>query len=90
MILIMKTSGMLWQYHWDESVLGNNSNIIDFPEDNSNSISFKFKQQTRGNTGNNGIKDVEIMIPLKYLSNFWRTFEMPLINCEISLMLVLS
>ena len=25
------------------------------------------------------------MVPLKYLSNFWRTFEIPLINCEINL-----
>ena len=25
------------------------------------------------------------MVPLKYLSNFWRTFEIPLINCEITL-----
>ena len=33
-------------------------------------------------------KDVEIMVPLKYLSNFWRTVEMPLINCEISFILV--
>ena len=30
------------------------------------------------------------MIPLKYISNFWRTFEMPLINCKISLMLTWS
>ena len=29
-------------------------------------------------------KNVEIMVPLKYLSNFWRTLEMPLINCKIS------
>ena len=32
-------------------------------------------------------KDVEIMVPLKYLSNFWRTLEMPLINCEVNLIL---
>ena len=38
-------------------------------------------------TGNNGTKNVEIMVPLKYLSNFWRTLEMLLINCEINLML---
>ena len=35
-------------------------------------------------------KDVEIMIPLKYLSHFWRTLEMPLINCEINLILTWS
>ena len=32
-------------------------------------------------------KNVQIMVPLKYLSNFWRTLEMPLINCEINLIL---
>ena len=30
------------------------------------------------------------MVPLKYLSNFWRTLEMPLINCEINIQLKLS
>ena len=43
-----------------------------------------------GQTGNNGIKNVEIMVPLKYLSNFWRTLEMSLINCEINLILTWS
>ena len=38
-----------------------------------------------GKTGGNYTKDVEIMVPSKYLSSFWRTFEMPLINCEINL-----
>ena len=38
-----------------------------------------------GQTGNNGTKNIEIMAPLKYLSNFWRTLETPLINCEINL-----
>ena len=32
----------------------------------------------------------EIMVPLKYLSNFWRTLEMPLINCEVNLILTWS
>ena len=35
-------------------------------------------------------KEVEIAVPLKYLSNFWRTLEMPLINCEVSLILTCS
>ena len=34
--------------------------------------------------------NVEIMVSLKYLSNFWRTVEMPLINCEINLVLTWS
>ena len=34
-----------------------------------------------------GTKDIEIMVSLEYLSNFWKTIEMPLINCKISLQL---
>ena len=30
------------------------------------------------------------MVPLKYLSNFWRTLEMPLINCEVNLIFTWS
>ena len=74
----LKTSGSLWQYHRDEPVLDNNGNIIDFPTNNKNSASFKFKQQITGQTGNGGTKDVEIMVPSKCLSNFCRTLEMPL------------
>ena len=64
----------------------NNGNIIDFRTDNK-SATFKFKQKITGQIGNGGTKDIEIMVPLKHLSNFWRTLEMPLINCEISLLL---
>ena len=50
--------------------------------------SFKYKTKITGQTNNDGrIDDVEMMIPLKYLSNFWRTLEMPLINCEVKLIL---
>ena len=52
--------------------------------------SFNFKVKFTGQTENNGTKDVEIMVPLKYLSNFWRTLEMPLINCEVNLILTWS
>ena len=38
-----------------------------------------------GTTGNDGTKDVGIMVSLKYLGNFGRNLGMPLINCEISL-----
>ena len=48
---------------------------------------FKFEQKLTGQTGVNGRKDVEIVVPLKYLSSFWRTLEMPLANCEITLIL---
>ena len=49
--------------------------------------SFNFKAKITGQTGDKGTKEVEIMVPLKYLSSFWRTLEMPLINCEINLLL---
>ena len=55
------------------------------------SESFKSKIKITGKTPNNGNeRDVEIMVPLKYLSNFWRTLEMPLINCEVNLILTWS
>ena len=43
-----------------------------------------------GQTGKNGTKNVEIMAQLKYLSNFWRSLEMSLINCEVHLILTWS
>ena len=71
----------LWQYFRDE------------PDDNNieDSESFKFKVKITGKTHNN-VKDVEIMVPLKYLSNFWRTLEFlePLINCDVNLILTWS
>ena len=56
----------------------------------TNSVSFKFKQQITGKTGNGGTKNVEIMVPLKYLSNFWKTLQRPLVNCQICLQLICS
>ena len=47
-----------------------------------------YKASIVDNTENNGIKNgVKIAVPLKYLSNFWRSAEMPLINCKIELSL---
>ena len=64
----------------------------DEPNDNlADSESFKSKIKITGKTpaaGNE--KDLEVMVPLKYLSNFWRTLEMPLINCEVNLILTWS
>ena len=49
--------------------------------------SFNFKEIITGQTEDNRKKDVKITVLLKYLSNFWRTLEMPLINSEINLIL---
>ena len=54
--------------------------LLYFPPDNNNSILFKVKEKITGQAENYGTKVVEIMVPSKYLSNIWRTFEMPLIN----------
>ena len=75
-----KTPGSLWQYYRNEP----NNNLAD-------SESFKFTVKIRGKTPNNdNEKDIEIMVPLKDLSNFWRTLELPLINCEVNLILTWS
>ena len=75
-----KTSGSFWQYYKDDP----NDNLTD-------SKSFKSEVKITGKTPNNrNTKYVEIIVPLKYLSNFWRTLEMPLINCEVNLLLTWS
>ena len=84
-----KTSGSLRQYTKDILAVNNNNAIVDFTNNNLTDL-FNFKVKMTGQTGDNGTKNVEIMVPLKYLSNFWRTLEMPLINCEISLLLTWS
>ena len=62
-------------------LLTTNNNLTD---------SFNFKVKMTSQTGGNGTKNVEIIVPLKYLSNSWSTLEMPLINCEINLLLTWS
>ena len=75
-----KTSGNLWQYYVDMSA-------ATVP----NSESFKSKIRIKRETPASGnVKDVKISVPLKYLSDFWRSLEVPLINCEINLILTWS
>ena len=76
------TSGSLWQFKRDGII-----NNADVTNDN-NAPSFKYKANLIGNTANNGTKNgAKIAVPLKYLSNFWRSLEMPLINCKVELLL---
>ena len=77
-----KTSGNLWQFYRHEPFVNNHGVILDVPVDSDNA-SFSYEQKIIGQTGNYGTKVVQIMVLLKYLSNFWRTFEMPLITCKI-------
>ena len=71
------TSGSLWSFKRDEIV--DNADVTN----DDNAPSFKYKANLIGNTENNGTKNgVKIAAPLKYLSNFWRSLEMPLIHCK--------
>ena len=84
-----KTSGSLWQYCKEIPAVDDDDDdggIADFNGANATD-SFSCKTKITGKTNDNGRIDVEIIVPLKYLSNFWRTLEMPLINCEIELIL---
>ena len=84
-----KTSGGLWNYYRDEPYLNADGAFAYFPANNNNSALFKFKTKLAGRIGNNGTKNVK-RETLKYLSNFWRALEMPLINCEINFILIWS
>ena len=77
------TSGSLWNFKRDEII-----NNADVTNDN-NAPSFKYKANLIGKTEDNGIKNgVKIAVPLKYLSNFWRSLEMLLSNCKVELSLL--
>ena len=85
-----KTSRSLGQYYKDIPSVNNAGNINDFAVTNT-ANSFKFKTKIKDQTNNDGeINGIDIMFPLKYLSNYWRILEMPLINCEVKLNLTRS
>ena len=63
-----KTSGSLWQYFKDIPAVNNNNSMVDFAVNNLTD-SFNFEVKITGQTGNNGKKEVEIMVSLKYISN---------------------
>ena len=87
-----KTIESLYNYYRDELSDNaiNNDNTV-------NSDTFRYKNKRTGNTYNiaagaagynankNGTQNIELAIPLKYLGNFWRALNMPLISCEVSL-----
>ena len=77
-----KTTGSLWNYYRDEP-----SNSL-----SSNSESFKYKTSITGKTpeDNDSLTNAKVVIPLKHLSNFWISLNIPLINCEVELILTWS
>ena len=82
-----KTTGSLWNYYRDESSSGINGGI-NYPIMGSKSFDYKANFIEDGVTHDNLTKnDVKIVVPLKYLSNFRRSLNTPLINCEVELIL---
>ena len=78
------TPGSLWQFKRDEAA----DDHADLSINNSKSI--KYSAALVGKTadasdGNSFVKNTKIVVPLKYLSNFWRSLQMPLINCTTNL-----
>ena len=59
-----KTSGSLWQYCKEIPAIDDDEDIVDFDRANATD-SFNFKTKKIGRTNNNGIINVEIMVPLK-------------------------
>ena len=79
------TSGRLWQSKRDKENM-HNGNPANVTTDDSRSFKYKSSFFKPLRAADNGVfKDVKIAVPLKYLSNFWRSLEMPLINCKIHL-----
>ena len=75
------TSGSLWGFKRDE--INTDANVC-----TANSSLFKYKLNIIGNIEADGTKNgVKIAVPLKHLSNFWRSLEIPLINCKVDLSL---
>ena len=85
-IIQIYQSGSSWQFRRDEVPDNNVELTVD------NSQSFTHKTALVGKTansagGNSFVKDTKVAVPLKYLSNFWRSLEMQLINCKVHLQL---
>ena len=81
-------SGSLYQFKRNESPMNNAGDLLNVALDNS--TSFKYKASLLGKAtdadGNDrSLKNTKIVVPVKYLSNFFRSLEMSLINCKIHL-----
>ena len=82
------SSPKLYQYKQDEPP--EDDAVADLTADNSDSLKYKIKllgNVTEVADDPAGVRklNVKVVVPLKYLSNFFRTLEMPLINCKIKL-----
>ena len=84
-----KTSRSLWKYYRDEP---NSSAVRNINYSIKDSKSCNYKTSITGKLEGNNVEkdDVEIVVPLKCLGNFFRPLKIPLINCEVSLILTWS
>ena len=77
-----KATGSLWNYYRNEPNSGVNNGIT-YSIKGSKSFDYKGNFVKDGVTHNNLTKnDVKIVVPLKHLANFWRSLNIPLINCK--------
>ena len=84
------TSGSLWNCYTDEVNDDANENNADNyrTKNNKRKTSTYFNNRTNiiwSTPEDNNTIETEVVVPLKYLSNFWRCLDLPLINCEIEL-----
>ena len=85
-----KTSGSLFNYYRDEPkqhTIGAGDDAINISIRNSKSFDYKSEIIGSLDAGEDEKEDVTIAIPLKYFGNFWRSLDIPLINCKITLIL---
>ena len=82
-----KTTGILWNYYRDEPNSDTGGNKI--KHSIINSKSFDYKVNFIGSVTHNNLtkNDAKIVVPIKYLSIFWRSLNIPFINCEVELIL---
>ena len=81
------TSGSLWNYYRDKindsAYENNDANHYRVNNKTTTSKSFEYKTKIIGSTVNgNNMLNAEVIVPLKYLSNFWRSLDLLLANCK--------
>ena len=72
------STGSLYQFKRDEPS-NNNANV------ENNTTSLVYKSKLISGTDDNNVNNVKLVVPLKYISNFFRSLEMSLVNCKIDL-----
>ena len=83
-----KTTSSLWNSYRDEPNSSTDNDNITHSILNSESFDYKANFKENGVTQNNLTKnDVKVVVPFEHLSSFWRSLNIPLINCEVELKL---